>query len=126
MTVSNQIVEVINTLCDKFGIAIDWGQKNILPYIQDLMSRYINYEIVTSAMWLIISIIAIISGILIVKKIHKRNVAGVFDDADDFLECISIILMIIGVIVFFVQAYDIIECATIPELQLCEYLKRLQ
>lgn len=29
-TVSNQIIEVLNALCDKFGIAIDWTSQNEL------------------------------------------------------------------------------------------------
>ena len=31
MTVSEQIIQVIDALCEKFGIAIDWTTQNIIP-----------------------------------------------------------------------------------------------
>ena len=48
MSISDQIIAVINDLCQKFGIAIDWTAENVLPYIEDLCARYIQFEIQTS------------------------------------------------------------------------------
>ena len=33
---SEQIIEVLNALCEKFGIAIDWTAENVMPYLTDL------------------------------------------------------------------------------------------
>ena len=33
MKVSNQIIEVLEYLCQKFGIVIDWTSESILPYL---------------------------------------------------------------------------------------------
>ena len=37
--VSNQIIEVLNEICNKFGLAIDWTSKNVQPYLQELIAK---------------------------------------------------------------------------------------
>ena len=37
--VSNQIIEVLNEICNKFGLTIDWTSKNVYPYLQELMGK---------------------------------------------------------------------------------------
>ena len=32
--VSDQIIKVLDNLCDKFGLAIDWSSKNVQPYLR--------------------------------------------------------------------------------------------
>ena len=32
--ISDGIIKVLDSLADKFGIAIDWTSSNILPYLQ--------------------------------------------------------------------------------------------
>ena len=48
METTNKVVEVINALCEKFGIVFEWTNKNILPYVEDLIGRFIKFEIATS------------------------------------------------------------------------------
>ncbi len=38
--VSNQIIEVLNEICNKFGLAIDWTSKNVQPYLQELIAKW--------------------------------------------------------------------------------------
>lgn len=54
MVISDQIIAVMNDLCQKFGIAIDWSQENIIPYLTELAKKYISYEIATSIAWVAI------------------------------------------------------------------------
>lgn len=44
MTVSSQIIEVFNEICNKFGIVIDWSADNILPYLTELVNRIAAFE----------------------------------------------------------------------------------
>ena len=53
MNVSDQIIQVIEHLAQKFGIAINWSSENIMPIVEELCTKYISYEIMTSKMWLI-------------------------------------------------------------------------
>ena len=65
MTVSDQIIAVMNDLCQKFGIAIDWSQENVIPYLTELAGKYISYEIATSIAWAAISgVILLVSAII--------------------------------------------------------------
>lgn len=67
MTVSAQIIDVLNDLCKRFGLMIDWSQENVLPYLQELSSKYISWEIATSTAWLLgFSILLIIGFIFVV------------------------------------------------------------
>ena len=43
---AEEIIKIINELCAKFGIAIDWTSQNVLPYLQELMGRVATYHIV--------------------------------------------------------------------------------
>lgn len=54
MEVSEQIIQVLDAVCDKLGVVIDWSQKNVLPYAQDLMRRVVLLEILTSTVWIIV------------------------------------------------------------------------
>ena len=53
MTVSEQIIQVINALCEKFGIVVDWTSKNAIPYLEVLCKKLITYEIWTSVITII-------------------------------------------------------------------------
>lgn len=130
MSVSDQIIAVINDLCQKFGIAIDWSAENVLPYIKDLCGRYIRYEIGTSIAWCVVFAV-IVSVALIVwvvtgqlrKKSESRY--DLIHDIYTFAKLVLIGSIFIGVVVWTVQAFDIIECCTIPEKTILEYLKIL-
>ena len=64
MTVSSQIIEVLNDLCMKFGIAIDWSAKNVGPYAQELAAKFISWEIATSWMWIVVGVVITIVGFI--------------------------------------------------------------
>lgn len=54
---SEEIIKVLDNLCEKFGIAIDWTSQNVVPYLKELVGRFINYEVVTSIFWIIVGVI---------------------------------------------------------------------
>ena len=116
ITISSQIIEVLNFLCEKFGIVIDWSSDNVMPYIQTLCEKYITWEINTSIFWLVFGVIFIISGIILIIcdwKLCWYVGPTVF----------GVIFIIIGISMLCVQILDIIKCNTFPELQLVEYVK---
>ena len=53
MKFSEEIINVLDYICKKLGIAIDWTSENVIPYTQDLCARYIQYEIFTSIVWMV-------------------------------------------------------------------------
>ena len=42
MTVSEQIIQVVDMLCEKFGMAIDWTGENVIPYIEVLCKKLVK------------------------------------------------------------------------------------
>lgn len=45
VTFSSQFIEIFDHLCQKFGVVIDWGAQNIVPYITVLCGRMTKYLI---------------------------------------------------------------------------------
>jgi len=127
MTVSDQIIAVLNALCEKFGIVIDWTATNILPYIQNLGSRIVTYEIATSIAWLIGTIIVVTIGYFLLAKMAKLEKE---QDGDTVVTSIiatvfTIVVLIIGSPILGQQINDIIKCCTIPETIIIHYAKEL-
>lgn len=60
MTVSSQVIEVLNYLCGKFGVVIDRSAENVMPYVQELMSKFIQWEIATSRMWIVFAVLSLL------------------------------------------------------------------
>ena len=53
---SSEIINVINCICDKIGIAIDWTAENVWPQVMDVLGRYRAMQLIVSAIWIIASI----------------------------------------------------------------------
>ena len=125
MMVSEQIIQVIDALCVKLGIAVDWTNENVIPYMTTLCEKLISYEIGTSIAWMVIWLILSIGCIVGVKKlisIHKSDMADL--ESPIFIASVGlvfIILVTIGVVVS--ETMDIIKCATFPEMHIFEYVQ---
>lgn len=119
--VSDQIIAVMNDLCQKLGIAIDWSQENVIPYLTELAGKYISYEIATSIAWSAILVAVLLISAIICKIAYKT-------DNSDFIFSMTIITVfatIIFIVTFSTQLFDIIECLTIPEKTIIEYISML-
>lgn len=134
MTVSEQIIQVIDALCDKFGIAVDWTGKNILPYIETLCGKLITYEIGTSIAWMAIMILSSVGSIIAAKKLaptFKKGLKeqGTLDDdwtIGTWLAIAGLVIVNLAtIIVVVVQVMDIIQCVTFPEMYIFEYISIL-
>lgn len=124
MTVSNQIIAVLDAICEKFGIVIDWTASNIMPYLQDLCKRIVTYEIATSAAWIILSVVVVLLALYIRnKKVKPLSEA----DEDDFILVIATIvcavISAIALVMVCVQVFDIIKALTIPEITIYKFAK---
>lgn len=119
--VSNQIIEVLNEICNKFGLAIDWTSKNVQPYLQDLIAKCVAYKFATSIMWLIFGILVCAIGSVLVKMTvgswKKYKEEGSFSDRDICaIQCIaSGILLTVGIVMVACNITTMIACKTFPE-----------
>lgn len=133
MTVSEQIIQVIDVLCAKVGIAIDWTSENALPYVGVLCEKLVKYEIGTSIAQMIIFIILSICSIVAAKKLSPMFKSGI--EEQGFYDCgwtvgawfavaALIIFNIVTICVVGQQIMDIIKCVTFPEMYVFEYVRR--
>ena len=120
MTISAQIIEVLDDLCRKFGLMIDWSQENILPYLQELAGKYISWEIAISWMYIIFGVALILCAIAMwVTEVKTGTSSGFF--------CfLAIVLVGAALLIFGVQTYDILTCKYFPEKQIIEYIQTLR
>lgn len=133
MTVSEQIIQVVDALCKKFGIAIDWTSKNVIPYLTILCKKLVTYEIVTSILGIIVALLAIIASVIATKKLYSVFKRGLEKDDKygDCGWCIGTVFAIIGLVVINVIAIssigqninDVIKCVVFPEMYIFEYIQ---
>jgi hypothetical protein len=115
MTVSSQIIEVLNDLCTKFGIVIDWSQENVLPYAKTLLTKFISWDIATSWVWIGIALFMILVGITLV----------IFDQTNwdtEIVTCAGVLLIIVFLVVLGTQIFDIVACKVFPEKVIYDYV----
>lgn len=123
--VSDEIIKVLDDLGRRFGIAIDWTNSNMVPYLQQLGQRIVNYKLGISVFYLIIGILVMIVSIKAIKFIiHMCS-----DDDDitvDLLTMFIAPISIVAGVIAFIFVCDCIEniiaCMTLPEkviLQQC-------
>lgn len=128
MTVSEQIIQVLDNLGEKFGLAIDWSSENILPYVSELMNKAVSYEL-----WMNIIIFTFftigfaLSWIIFFKTIKSKNFNGDYFDALTIIAAISIILAVLFSIAFIICLIfctsTIIACLTFPEKIIFDMIK---
>lgn len=136
MTVSEQIIQVLDSLCEKFGMAIDWTSANVIPYVSELCTRFISWEIWTSVAWVGIMVFLCLVSVLLIKlclPIFKR---GVEANKRSYIDCgweVGSVFAIAGLVVLYLatiivigcQIMDIIKCVTFPEMYIFEYVQGL-
>lgn len=127
---SEEIIKVLDALAEKFGLAVDWTSANVIPYLEKLCGKYVNYEIATSVVWLLLGIICLFAakyGFKLTKNFIKKyqEIKGCnCNDAWAILSGIATgVLIIIGIVVPICQIFDIVTCFTFPEKIIIEELK---
>lgn len=118
MKVSDQIIDVLNYLCEKIGVTIDWTADNVLPYVETLCEKFIKWEVSTSWMWIGIAGALLLLGLIVSIIVHKVLCDG----------CIWIFYAVLAMAAFIIigcQIYDIITCYTLPEKVIYDYIKEL-
>ena len=122
MTVSSEIIEVLDYLGEKFGIAIDWTSNNVLPYLQALVDKFIKWEIFTSILWIAIAAFIIVMTITLMNLKRFREIN---EETDGMLWVLAGLLILGFFVVICVQILDIIECNIFPEKVLYDFIKTM-
>ena len=116
MTINEQTLQ---ELAKQFGLALDWSNNNVIPYLQDLAQRVITYEFRSSIFWIVIGAFFILMGIIAVVLGIRTGIEEVIR----FTTIIAIILWFAGIWIIGAQINDIILCGTLPEKILLRYIQ---
>lgn len=138
----NKVIEVLDYLGEKIGLAIDWTADNIYPQVMEFIGRYRIYEIVTDIVVIVISLACCFGFYLYIKKLVIPAKVKCLDTGEDnfwyeyFLEnqtdinvgglILSVFLAILTLgmlIVLLVGIDDLIRWIVIPEAQFYEIIK---
>lgn len=130
---SEEIIKVLDELSKRFGIVIDWSNQNIMPYLQELLKRFICYQNITACIWIIISIVMTISGVAIFKFLNKWKKSENYDDnyinnelLATFGYIFSICTIALGVGLIIGNMLGIVKNICMPEMVVYEYIKNIQ
>lgn len=130
MTVSEQIIQVLDELGKKFGIAVDWTAANVLPYAQELVNKAVTYRFWSLLIPIIISTI-FMAIFFATAAITIRGKNFEWDEynirLDNIIAVASLIFGCISFIAFFIFLFagvgGIIECITFPEKVVFDMIK---
>lgn len=121
MNISDQIIQVLDDLCRRFGIVIDWSKETIAPYLEELATKFITFEVKTSWFWIFSSaIVTVIAWVLFIIFNHTDP-----DDAGVIIGVVAFCVTVAFIIITGSQVYDIITCETLPEKILLREIKSL-
>lgn len=127
MSFSDNFIKIMDAIGEKIGIAIDWTNKSVIPYMEQLCGRIVNYELYTSIAWIVFLIICIFIGIILVRK----GIKDMYDSNRSVYDDLFILPMIIGSVMIFIacmilicQVGDVITCLTLPEKTIIEFIMK--
>lgn len=66
---NNKIIEVLDYLGEKIGLAIDWSSNNVYPQVMEFLGRYRTYEMVTNGIWMLVCMAYIVFVFMFIKKV---------------------------------------------------------
>ena len=130
----NEIISAIDTLCEKFGIAIDWSTENVFPAVQELISRYSKYLFINNIYGIILSSIGmIVCSIIVIKVIRafsekKPWTINKHENLSDLATTFFLIGGfggIISIVAVLKMIHNLLKINIIPEIYVLEEILKL-
>lgn len=134
----NEVIKVLNHLGDQFGVAIDWSSANVMPYLNDLMTRMIKYGIYINIYHIIYAIFITAVFIIVTIVLYKIACKMILRSEENeehinsakILSTAFAISLVTTVIVVLIKIgnikdciADIIELNTVPEKYVIEIIQ---
>ena len=139
---STEIINVLNYIGEKLGIAIDWTAENVLPQVLDILGRYRIFQIVGNSIYMLIIIALAICftciGNIMIKNYksclnnHSKNLWFYYSDywneaKWNIPSCIFMTFLVLYLLFTLIGIptliYDTLKWVFVPEVQYLELLK---
>lgn len=126
----NSIIAIIDAIAAQFGIMIDWTAQNVAPYLQDLMSRVISYEIGISIFWMIFMPVLATGLVIVTMFLWKKCKSDPLDYLEDSVwlgpsitaTIVAGAAIIVSLVAIPCNIIHIIECVNIPEKVFIDFI----
>lgn len=127
MNFSSEAIKILDALCEKFGIIIDWSQENILPYAEQLYARLINYEIATSIFHIVTALLFCALFVFCGAKLYKKSRIDTREPEMYFAFSFGVMAVAILIFALFClpEFKDIITALTFPDMVVFNFIKPL-
>lgn len=141
---SQEIINVLEYIGGKLGVALDWSSENIWPQVLDILGRYRILQIVISSIWLVAALIALVVFICLWIKIFKAYLACTKDKKSNLwwnwfsyhgeagstgfviaVGVLSGLAFFLIVPTLIIMPGEILEWVFIPEIQFLELFKSI-
>lgn len=128
---NTESIEILNAICEKIGVAIDWTGENVMPQLESLIEQYARYLLVSNIVWFSTGVLSLIGGIFLLRISYKslKNHTWAYDECDDIFSITGFLivfaglsLVIFGFVFIIVNMADLIKCITIPQIYAAERL----
>ena len=125
---SSEFEKALDAVCDKFGIAVDWSSKNVIPYMQELSTRAVHFKMTSAIFFAVVGILMVVSKILWVKLIkycdkkYKEEKNRYWDAATYLSIAACIICIVMGMCVALCSVYDIVTYSVFSEKALIDFI----
>lgn len=126
---SNEIIKVLDAICDEFGLAIDWTSQNVMPYVEQLCEHIVRYELVSSTIYTVLSLVILVVGTIFCIRMFKKIFKSSLFDFDKTGAYAGIIFLLIAIYMIFfttltIQFEDAITALTFPEKTIIEFISQ--
>ena len=143
---TDEIIKLLDELAKRFGVAIDWADENVMPYLLEVYDRFITYQIVLSLIPIVLFMVSLIITITIALKTavnyknrkdsffvkvhqlqnyHGENIGEYFEITENFW----VVMFVLGLLTFALgietmfEFPDLLKAIFVPELSVVEFLK---
>ena len=150
MSFSDELIKVLDYLCEKIGIAVDWTSAqvsdNILPYVQEVVHRYTVYAIIRNSVDLLLGLFMTVVGVMLLMKVigeYQHTLSekeetfwfdvykGLFGSGTTIkfkrpagsALAFGIIGGVVGLVLSYASIVSIIKWSVVPEMQILETIK---
>ena len=126
---SDEIIKVLDAICEKLGIAVDWTSENIMPYLEIIAEKVVRLELVEAVMGVIYAFIflGIAVGLYFFAKFCFKKYKEINGWNDWYIagSCSYVGMVIFAVVfllVFMTNIECIVECIVFPETVVFDFV----
>lgn len=111
--------EVINLLCEKFGIAVGWAEENLQPFMQTIIQEIAvgRAKMVSTGIWMAVAI-TVISIVIVIIDWDEYKLDGIG-------KVFGLVFAICGIVAICVLAVFLVQWKYMPTYMTAQYIKSL-